>query len=135
MVARLSRTKIDRSSTKVAKALDRALREAEFQPSRLTGLKTDFAEGWLPLPALHGLFGVRDDAGAMASLEEALRRHDQVFSAALLDAGMPKTVLDLLRNWMAVQMGTRLTLVEAAAAMSIRREDLRPGQAHSKRKQ
>jgi hypothetical protein len=133
MASNVSRLKIDRACAKVARTLDRALREAELEPSRLVGPTGGFSDGWPPLPTLRGLSDGEDAAEAMAKLDETLRRHDQVLTAALLAEGMPKTVLDLLRNWMAVQMGARLALV--AAATSTAHESPQRGQPGGKRRQ
>lgn len=53
---------------------------------------------------------------ALREVAEALRHHDDVLSAAMQRAGLPKSVLDLLRTWMAVQLEARSSILQMEVA-------------------
>jgi hypothetical protein len=79
----------------------------------------DFGEGWSGLAALRALGGNKRDVVALQQVEDALRHHDDVLSTAMQSAGMPKSVLDLLRTWMAVQLEARWSVVRAGVVAEV----------------
>ena len=121
MTAAPPQAEIDQASARVAEALERALRGPGLHGARAprhnTGPLFDGAAGWGRLAAWRELAGDTDSAAALQPLDDALRQHDEVLGAALQGAGMPKAVLDLLRSWMAVQLGARASLLGTAGAM------------------